>query len=229
MRKSHRCAGLGLIPPAVPGAPAGWRSILKAGAQCVGACMGTTGFIASELQRQERERAQALADVISDMQDDARLSLRVSAGLMTIGEAAQSKQARQAARVAEREAYRAELQRAAAERQALEAAAVVAAAREKGIARARAELANHAPPHAPIGTPPPPAPAIDLKPTKKPGDDWTPADYAELLRQYESLTTGKGAMKGESAREALGKAWSYAPNSIKPFLTTARKQRTPTT
>lgn len=74
-----------------------------------------------------------------------------------------------------------------------------------------------------------PAPAVDLKPTKKPGDDWTPADYAELLRQYESLTTGKGAMKGESAREALGKAWSYAPNSIKPFLTTARKLRTPTT
>ena len=37
MRKSHRCAGLGLIPPAVPGAPAGWRGILKAGAQCVGA------------------------------------------------------------------------------------------------------------------------------------------------------------------------------------------------
>ena len=80
-----------------------------------------------------------------------------------------------------------------------------------------------------IQSAPNPAPAVDLKPTKKPGDDWTPADYAELLRQYESLTTGKGAMKGESAREALGKAWSYAPNSIKPFLTAARKQRTPTT
>lgn len=74
-----------------------------------------------------------------------------------------------------------------------------------------------------------PAPAVDLKPTKKPGDDWTPADYAELLRQYESLTTGKDAMKGESARVELGKAWSYAPNSIKPFLTTARKQRNSTT
>ena len=76
---------------------------------------------------------------------------------------------------------------------------------------------------------PHPAPAVDLKPTKRPGDDWTPADYAELLRQYESLTTGPGAMKGEAARCALGEAWSYAPNSIKPFLTTARKQRRPTT
>ena len=76
---------------------------------------------------------------------------------------------------------------------------------------------------------PHPAPAVDLKPTKRPGDDWTPADYAELLRQYESLTTGPGAMKGEAARRALGEAWSYAPNSIKPFLTTARKQRRPTT
>lgn len=76
---------------------------------------------------------------------------------------------------------------------------------------------------------PNPPPAAYLKPTKKPGDDWTPADYAELLRQYESLTTGPGAMKGEAARCALGEAWSYAPNSIKPFLTTARKQRRPTT
>lgn len=87
----------------------------------------------------------------------------------------------------------------------------------------------HPPAPAAVQSEPSPAPAVDLKPTKKPGDDWTPADYAELLRQYESLTTGKGAMKGESAREALGKAWSYAPNSIKPFLTTARKLRTPTT
>ncbi|WP_293996657.1 hypothetical protein [Sphaerotilus sp.] len=89
---------------------------------------------------------------------------------------------------------------------------------------------SHAPPiPAPAVVQSEPVPAVVLKPTKKPGDDWTPADYAELLRQYESLTTGKGAMKGESARDALGKAWSYAPNSIKPFLTTARKQRTPTT
>jgi len=73
------------------------------------------------------------------------------------------------------------------------------------------------------------SPAVELKPTKKPGEDWTPAVYADLLRQYESLTTGPNAMKGEAAREALGKAWSYAPNSIKPFLTTARKQRNPTT
>ena len=80
-----------------------------------------------------------------------------------------------------------------------------------------------------IQSEPHPAPAAYLKPTKKPGDDWTPADYAELLRQYESLTTGPGAMKGEAARCALGEAWSYAPNSIKPFLTTARKQRRPTT
>lgn len=70
-----------------------------------------------------------------------------------------------------------------------------------------------------------PAPVVELQPTKKPGTDWTPADYAELLRQYESLTSGPDAMKGEVAREALGKVWSYAPNSIKPFLTTARKQR----
>lgn len=70
-----------------------------------------------------------------------------------------------------------------------------------------------------------PAPVVKLKPTKKPGDEWTPADYAELLRQYESLTSGLDAMKGEAARVELGKVWSYSHNSIKPYLTTARRQR----
>jgi hypothetical protein len=38
MRKSHRRAGLELIPSAMPSAPAGWRDFLKAGAHCMGAC-----------------------------------------------------------------------------------------------------------------------------------------------------------------------------------------------
>lgn len=87
-----------------------------------------------------------------------------------------------------------------------------------------ADLEPTAPP-APAAVQSAPAPVVKLKPTKKPGDYWTPADYAELLRQYESLTSGPDAMKGEAARVELGKVWSYSHNSIKPYLTTARRQR----
>lgn len=165
--------------------------------------MDTIGFqIVIELQRLERERRQSIVEAIYRDQDDRKASILVAIGSMTVSEALQWKQARQTARLAEREAYQAESQRLAhekaradTERRALESAAAVAAARERGIARARAELVNHAPPHAPIDTPPAPAPAAvqsepapapeqRAEPVWKDGDEWTPAAVAEMERLY---------------------------------------------
>lgn len=67
-----------------------------------------------------------------------------------------------------------------------------------------------------------PAPAVELKPTKKPGDEWTPADYAELLRQYNDLTNIKKE-KAEYARRLIAETWGYKPDSIRGFVTKARK------
>jgi hypothetical protein len=73
-----------------------------------------------------------------------------------------------------------------------------------------------------IQSDPNPAPAVDLKPTKKPGDDWTPADYAELLRQYNDMTN-INKEKAERARRLIAEAWGYKPDSIRGFVTKARK------
>jgi hypothetical protein len=69
------------------------------------------------------------------------------------------------------------------------------------------------------------APPVCLVPTKRPGEEWTPADYAALLHQFERLTTGPAKQKALSAHDELGKAWGYSANSIRPYLVEARKQR----
>jgi hypothetical protein len=69
-----------------------------------------------------------------------------------------------------------------------------------------------------------PAPAVELKPTKAPNDKWTPADYAEMLRQYEYLTDVQKE-KADVARQQIADAWGYEPDSIRGFVTKARKQR----
>lgn len=78
-------------------------------------------------------------------------------------------------------------------------------------------------PARPVQTSAPAPAAPELKRTKEPHDDWTDADYAELLRQHESLTTGPGKILAKTAWAMLGEAWGYKVNSIKKYLQTARE------
>ncbi|WP_157118850.1 hypothetical protein [Azohydromonas lata] len=79
-----------------------------------------------------------------------------------------------------------------------------------------------------------PAPAVagssppvpELRPAKSPGDVWTPAHLAELLRQFQQLTASPYKLKAEVAHAEIGNAWAMAPNSVKAYLSKARKEVT---
>lgn len=61
-----------------------------------------------------------------------------------------------------------------------------------------------------------------FKATKHPGEDWTADDYAELLRQYDTITAKPRGMKAELAKHALAGVWGIKPASVHVYLTKAR-------
>lgn len=60
----------------------------------------------------------------------------------------------------------------------------------------------------------------ELKPSKKPGELWTEADYLELLRQFNELR--KSGFSAKKAQLDLADAWGFGSESIRQFLTRAR-------
>jgi hypothetical protein len=58
---------------------------------------------------------------------------------------------------------------------------------------------------------------------KKHGEEWTDAALLELLRQHTVLTSVPYVLKVAVSHEELGEVWNLSANSVKTFLTRARK------